>query len=249
MSVPAVGKEIPLRRLINRQVILLALFLAAIGWWLLIPPFFSDSNTSLYTETRLRPDGPTSYYNPGFFYIGILVWGAGVAQLVWMFFGDLVRASSEASIYPEGKVVEMRTGRHWTSQGSPRSPAMALMLVPVDTFGRLVAYGLFYAVGLRALDIDGMIRQGQTLVRTDALAAFSRGAQFVLVAFFNTASLVGEFSTFEIRSWPDVIFTIVNVVARFFAIFLVINVAFLRLSAMLNPKPQSPDIRADKQAG
>jgi hypothetical protein len=238
-----------MRRIVRREAVLAGLCILAIVSWLSVPPFSESAQVGLYRDNVLSPDGPTAYYNSWFFTLGMFVWSAGIIQLVWMFFGDLLRAARDAESSGVAKVVVLGTVRSERSKVDAKARALDLLLVPIDTFVRFIAFGLFYALGVRALDVDGMLRQGATLVRTDALSAFSRGAQFLLVGFFNTASLVGEFSTFEVRNWLDIAFTLINFVARFFAIFLVINVAFLRLSAMLIKTAGASEDNSEQKVG
>ena len=117
--------------------------------------------------------------------------------------------------------------------------------IPLEVFGRFAAFVFFYFVGLRSLDIHGMIQEGSTLVRPDVLAVFAREPQCFLVSFFNNVSFVGEFATLAIRSWWDAAFVMTNVVARFFGVFLVVNAAFLRLSVLATQSALADDGRQE----
>lgn len=209
------------------RLLLGILLISALAWWGFLSPFSDAAQVALYNETGLRPDQVEGFYRPSYFYFGMVIWLLGVSLLTVMLFTDLLTAIGLPSLPASAVVLKFPTVKREAS----RSPAAAAVVgIPFAILGRFVAFVIFYYVGLRALDVHGTITGGSTLVRPEVFSGFTRGSQVFLSSFFNTVSFVGEFATLRIRSGWDAAFVLANVIARFFAVFLLVNAAFLRLN-------------------
>lgn len=187
----------------------------------LLQPLYKDDGTFALARSE-------SYYNTAVFWIGIVVWAAGSLLLVMMFFGDLVMLVRKEAVL-DARILPLRLPGMSSKESGAR--LFAVTAVPLGFGVRFVLYLFFYWIGLTALDIHGLVSNGSSLVRIDSITAFSHTSQYWLTSFYNNVSFVGEFTTLSIRSPADALFVIANVVARFFAVFVAINLAFLKMSA------------------
>lgn len=210
--------------------------------WLFVHPFSVNAQQELLTDSLtlpvpLKSAQVGSFYNESFFYLNVAVWVIGLVILLLLFCDDLVLSVDPIEYMgnrDSGRVVSIESSRDF-STGMPHlhlASKWSILRIPFELSLRFAIFLFLYYLGIRAVDVDGMISGGSTLVRFDTVASFSRGAEYLLISFFNNVSLVGEFATFRIRCGFDVAFTVLNIIARFFAVFLTVNVVFLRLNVM-----------------
>jgi hypothetical protein len=221
---------------------------------LLFPPFDTKAKSALFNERGIRPDDIPDFYSPTFFWLHILVWACGAIVLSALLFEDL--ADAVRGVLPRtstGQAFVLRL-RKQAAAGVPAESdshrdVMRLVLgLPLEICLRFGLFIFFYYVGLKAIDVQGMITGSQSFLRPGVFLSFSHSSEFFSVSFFNNVSFVGEFTTVQLRNWWDATFVVLNVVARFFAVFLVSNTAFLRLST-ISSRPQASEAGENKKLG